>query len=38
MYPVVTHDGEYIFFLSGRDGGSCPYWVSADIIEELRAG
>ncbi len=36
MYPVVTHDGEYIFFLRPGNGGSCPYWVSANIIEEIR--
>lgn len=36
MYPVVTPDGQYLFFLSWRDGGSWPYWVDTGIIEELK--
>jgi hypothetical protein len=29
--PVVTHDGKYLFFISGTS-----YWVDASFIEELR--
>jgi hypothetical protein len=34
--PMVTKDGNYLFFLSFRSGKCHPYWVSAKIIEELR--
>ena len=37
LCPVVTADGKYLFFLSQRDGESHVYWVSAKIIDELRA-
>jgi hypothetical protein len=30
-------DGEYLFFLSQRDGESHAYWVRADVVEKLRA-
>jgi hypothetical protein len=36
LYPVVTVDGRYLFFLSFRDGASRTYWVDAGIIESLR--
>jgi len=36
MYPIVTPDGKYLFFLSDRDGGSCPFWVSSKVIENLK--
>jgi ankyrin repeat protein len=29
--PIVTHDGKYLFFISGTS-----YWVDASFIEELR--
>jgi Tol biopolymer transport system component len=34
--PNVTPDGKYLFFLSQRDGRSKAYWVSAEVIDELR--
>jgi hypothetical protein len=36
--PYVTPDGNYLFFISGRPGdpGYNPYWVDAEIIENLR--
>ena len=37
LYPIVTPDGKYLFFLSVRNGISGAYWVSAKIIEEIRA-
>jgi hypothetical protein len=36
LYPVVTLDGRFLFFLSSRDGYSRTYWVDAQIIENLR--
>ena len=36
MYPVVTPHGKYLIFLRPSAGGSCPYWVSASIIEDLK--
>ncbi|OGF66834.1 MAG: hypothetical protein A2Y62_10675 [Candidatus Fischerbacteria bacterium RBG_13_37_8] len=37
LCPMVTHDGEYLFFLSTRDGESSPFWVAIkDKIMELR--
>ena len=35
--PRVTDDGKYIFFLSQRDGESHAYWVSAKILDVLKA-
>ncbi len=35
--PFVTTDGQYLFFHSGPRRGGDIYWVSAKIIEELRA-
>ena len=37
MCPHVTGDGKYFFFNSFRNGNADNYWVSAEIIEELRA-
>jgi Tol biopolymer transport system component len=37
LYPILTHDGKYLFFLGDRDGISGAYWVNAKIIEELKA-
>jgi hypothetical protein len=36
--PAVTHDGLYLFYLTERagDAGYNPYWVSAQVIQELR--
>jgi ankyrin repeat protein len=36
LFPIVSGDGKYLFFGSGRSsyGGKC--WVSATFIEELR--
>jgi hypothetical protein len=36
LCPVVTADGQYLFFLSQRDGESHAYWVSAKVIEKAR--
>jgi ankyrin repeat protein len=36
LCPIVTADGKYLFFLSQRDGESHAYWVSADVIDNLR--
>ena len=36
---VVTPDGKYLFFQSGRAGSGASrglYWVDAGIIEEMR--
>ncbi|MBN2266405.1 MAG: ankyrin repeat domain-containing protein [Candidatus Aminicenantes bacterium] len=37
LCPIVTADGKYLFFLSQRDGESHAYWVSAKILEVLKA-
>jgi ankyrin repeat protein len=37
LCPVVTADGKYLFFLSQRDGESHAYWVSARVVDQLRA-
>ncbi|MFC1573066.1 TolB family protein [Candidatus Eisenbacteria bacterium] len=34
--PFVTRDGKFLFFTSGERGKSDIYWVSAEVIEELR--
>ena len=37
LCPVITPGGKYLFFVSRREKGAFKlYWVSADIIEELR--
>ena len=35
LYPVVTPDGKYLFFLSWREGAGRIFWVEA---EDLRSG
>ncbi|UCC79296.1 MAG: hypothetical protein JSW64_13640, partial [Candidatus Zixiibacteriota bacterium] len=34
--PIVTHDSNFLFFLSGLEKMYAPYWVDASFIEELR--
>ena len=34
--PFVSRDGEFLFFTGGERGKSDIYWVSAEIIEDLR--
>lgn len=34
--PIVSPDGKYLFFNSGRNGNYDVYWVDAKIIEELK--
>ena len=36
LCPLVTPDKKFLVFLSGREGESHPFWVSAQVIEELR--
>jgi ankyrin repeat protein len=36
LCPLLTPDNKYLVFLSGREGESHPFWVSASVIEELR--
>lgn len=36
LCPIITPDKKYLIFLSGREGESHPYWVSAKVVEELR--
>jgi len=36
LCPIVTPDKKYLIFLSGREGESHPFWVSARVVEELR--
>ncbi len=36
--PYVSADNNYLFFLSERGGDRNPYWVDAQIIEDLRPG
>jgi Tol biopolymer transport system component len=33
--PIISPDGRYLFFNSGRNGKSDIYWVDAKIIEEF---
>lgn len=37
LAPMVTADGKYLFFLSQRRGESHVYWVSAAILDRLKA-
>ncbi|MCJ7630068.1 MAG: hypothetical protein MUO50_16970, partial [Longimicrobiales bacterium] len=32
IYPVVSPDGRYFFFLSWREGAGRPFWVEADFL------
>jgi ankyrin repeat protein len=34
--PIVSHDGKYLFYLRFIDDRYIPYWVDANIIEELK--
>ena len=34
LYPVVTVDGRYLFFLSNRDYVSRTYWVDAQVLSD----
>ncbi len=34
--PIVSLDGQYLFFIGHRDGLVNIYWVDAKIIEDLR--
>jgi len=34
--PMISPDGQYIFFTSFKSGKCHPYWVSAKIIDKLR--
>jgi Tol biopolymer transport system component len=36
LWPSVSSDGKYIFFVSFRNGNADVYWVNAKIIEELK--
>ena len=33
LCPLLTPDGKYLIFLSGREGGSHPFWVSARVLK-----
>ncbi|MCP4727268.1 MAG: hypothetical protein GY863_19685 [bacterium] len=35
-FPVVSPDGEYLFFVSYRNNSQDIYWVDADVINSLR--
>lgn len=36
LCPIVSPDGEYLFFLSERDGRPGVFWVRMDVVHELR--
>ena len=36
LYPYVSPDGKYLFFLSGKSGTYDAYWIDAQIIEQLK--
>lgn len=36
LCPLLSPDGEYLFYMSARDGIEGIYWVDAGIIEQLR--
>jgi ankyrin repeat protein len=36
LCPLLTPDRKYLIFLSGREGESHPWWVSAGVIDSLR--
>jgi Tol biopolymer transport system component len=36
--PMLTPDGEYLFFSSKRAGEGDIFWVDAKVIETLRNG
>ena len=35
MYPTMSPDGEYLFFLSTRYGDPCAFWVDASVVTDL---
>ncbi|MFC2079777.1 hypothetical protein ACFLSZ_07325 [Candidatus Bipolaricaulota bacterium] len=35
MYPTMSPDGEYLFFLSTRVGDLCAFWVDASVVTDL---
>lgn len=35
IYPAISPDGEYLFFLSNRDGDHCAFWVDASVVTDL---
>ncbi|MBU1049436.1 hypothetical protein KKG90_05350 [Candidatus Bipolaricaulota bacterium] len=35
MYPTMSPDGEYLFFLSNRYGDPCAFWVDASVVTDL---
>jgi Tol biopolymer transport system component len=35
LYPVVSPDGNYLFFLSNRDGAHNVYWVDFEVVRRL---
>ncbi len=36
LWPSVSSDGKYIFFVSFRNGNADVYWINAKIIEDLK--
>jgi hypothetical protein len=36
LCPIVTSDGKYLFFLSGREGKNHAYWVDAGTIRDMK--
>ena len=38
IFPLVSPDGNYLFFITKKTGddGLSPYWIDANIIDELR--
>ena len=36
MFPYVTSDGKYFFFMSARNGKNHVYWVDASVIDDIR--
>ncbi len=36
--PIISPDGNYLFFLSNREGESGVYWVDIEVVERLRPG
>jgi hypothetical protein len=36
LYPIVSPDGKFLFFISLRDESKSVYWVNAKVIENLK--
>jgi Tol biopolymer transport system component len=36
LWPSVSSDGKYIFFMSFRTGNADVYWINAKIIDTLK--